>query len=109
MSGTDNEMNDLMVDLSSVERKFMYGYLKGCFSSTSQLFLIFVRAQPAEGGSDGRAVALVWRDPNSSFPADNAARYLNTDDPLFAEETWRLKGRTVPPHRTRILFYHQFD
>ena len=109
MSVADNEMNNFMNDLMSTERKFMYGYLKGCFANTSQLFLIFVRAQPAEGGSDGRAVALVWRDPASRYSADSAAQYLNTEDPAFAEETWRLKNRNAPPHRTRILFYHQFE
>ena len=79
---------------SDVDRKFLYGYWRECFAVKQQLFLVFVRAEPmmTGGGALGqtppqlgsRAVALVWRDPTASN--DN-----NT------------------PHRTRVLFYRQFD
>ena len=79
---------------SDVDRKFLYGYWRDCFAVKQQLFLVFVRAEPmmTGGGALGRtppqlgsrAVALVWRDPTASN--DN-----NT------------------PHRTRVLFYRQFD
>ena len=89
---------DMGVDLHSVDRKFLHGYWRECFSNRQQLFLIFVRAEPMMmgGGMLGqtppqlgaRAVALVWRDP------------LSRD----------TEGQNYPkPHRTRILFYRQFD
>ena len=109
LNGQDNEMADLMEDLTSVDRKFLYGYLKGCFGNKSQLFLIFVRAEPSDGGGGGRAVALVWRDPESNTAADNAEHYLQRRNDVVAEETWRLRPRNAPPHRTRILFYRQLD
>ena len=78
----------------NTDRKFLYGYWHDCFAIRQQLFLVFVRAEPAMmgGGARGqtppqlgaRAVALVWRDPTSS-PDERT------------------------PHRTRILFYRQFD
>ena len=79
-------------DLKDVDRKFLYGYWRDCFAPRQQLFLIFVRAEPMMmGGSDrmppqlgARAVALVWRDPLPS-------------------------GDQNKPHRTRVLFYRQFD
>ena len=81
-------------DLTSADRKFLYGYWHDCFAARQQLFLVFVRAEPSMmgGGATGRtppplgarAVALVWRDPART--RDN-----------------------VTPHRTRILFYRQFD
>lgn len=86
--------------IHDVDRKFLYSYWKSCFGNRQQLFLVFVRAEPVTlGGSSAgrvpsqlgaRAVALVWREPVSSIstPAD---------------------GDTEPPHRMRILFYHQFD
>jgi hypothetical protein len=106
---------------SVADRKFLYGYLKGCFANTHQLFLIFVRAETSAGGggagSGARAVALVWRDPNAplyqnngttSRGQDNANIYLNVNSGLN-EESWRLNSRKYPPHKTRILFYHQLD
>ena len=115
---------------TSVDRKFLYGYLKGCFANTAQLFLVFVRAESAAGGggagSGARAVALVWRDPNPPMNAsgqyktasggtepplygkDNGKWYLNVNSDVD-DEMWRLNGRDYPPHRTRILFYHQLD
>ena len=80
--------------LFDVDRKFLYGYWRECFAAKQQLFLVFVRAEPTMTGGSGlrnvppqlgaRAVALVWRDPTPS-PDDRT------------------------PHRTRILFYRQFD
>lgn len=112
----DDKMNDLMTRLTSVDRKFLYGYLKGCFDVKSQLFLIFVRAEPSDGGEGGRAVALVWRDPKpdprtGKETEDNAGFYLYRDNEVVPVETWRLQldSRAVPPHRTRILFYRHLD
>ena len=106
------EMNLIMEEMKSVDRKFMFGYLKGCFGNKSQLFLIFVRAEPSDGGGGGRAVALVWRDPNAETTTDNADLYLQKtqpNNPYLSEETWRLNSRHTSPHRTRILFYRQFE
>ena len=112
LTGQSTEMADLMEDFTSVDRKFLYGYLKGCFGNKSQLFLVFVRAEPSDGGGGGRAVALVWRDPHGKDSGDNADLYLQKtqpSNPFLSEETWRLRERTAPPHRTRILFYRQFE
>lgn len=85
-------------ELYDVDRKFLYGYWRECFAAQQQLFLVFVRAEPTMlgGGEIGRippslgarAVALVWRDPNPTEIGANG-------DPN--------------PHRTRILFYRQFE
>ena len=111
----------LQNELTLSERKFLYGYLKGCFANTSQLFLVFVRAETTAGGAVGsgaRAVALVWRDPaapsNGGLPLtgvgkDNAQKYLRPSTADGPEESWRFQRRDYPPHRTRVLFYHQFD
>jgi hypothetical protein len=110
----------LQTDLTLADRKFLYGYLKGCFANTHQLFLLFVRAESAAGcggaGSGARAVALVWRDPNApvgSNPAtgvgqDNAGIYLNLQNGMN-EEAWRFNQRRYPPHKMRVLFYKQLD
>ena len=85
--------------LYGVDRKFLRSYWRECFQNRQQLFLIFLRAEPLSvGGASGdtlanaqlgaRGVALVWRDP---LPQGKSVKGL------------------VPPHRTRILFYHQFD
>ena len=76
------------------DKRFLYGYWRDCFAAEQQLFLVFVRAEPLMmgGGEIGqtppqlgaRAVALVWRDPKA--PADASA-----------------------PHKTRVLFYRQFE
>ena len=86
-------------DLYGVDRKFLYGFWHDAFANRQQLFLIFVRAEPMMmgGGAVGqtppslgaRAVALVWRDPEIPKPVSGSA--IDT------------------PHRTRILFYRQFD
>jgi hypothetical protein len=83
--------------LWGADRKFLYGFWRDCFEAKQQLFLIFVRAEPLllGGGSadqlppqlGARAVALVWRDPNT------------------------VQGQAVNgyPHRTRLLFYKPLD
>ena len=91
----------LSVPLYGVDRKFLYAFWRECFQNRQQLFLIFLRAEPLSvGGVSGdaianaqlgaRGVALVWRDP---APPPNK----------FGG------GNNAPPHRTRVLFYHQFD
>lgn len=82
------------LDLSDVDRRFLYGYWRECFAVRQQLFLVFVRAEPLMMGGGAtrqvppqlgvRAMALVWRDPTSAV-----------DDQT--------------PHRTRVLFYRQFE
>ena len=120
----------LQNEMMSVERKFLYGYLKGCFANTAQLFLVFVRAETTAGGAVGagaRAVALVWRDPapprdnagnfvkatggseSPQYGKDNARKYLRSTSVNGPADSWRFQAREYPPHRTRILFYHQFD
>ena len=87
---------DLNSDLKlwDADKKYLYGFWKECFAVKQQLFLVFVRAEPMMMGSGaaghtppqlgGRAMALVWRDP---------ARTKNNNT----------------PHKTRVLFYRQFD
>jgi hypothetical protein len=87
---------DLKSDLKfwDVDKKYLYGFWKECFAAKQQLFLVFVRAEPMMMGSGaaghtppqlgGRAMALVWRDPK------------------------RTKNNNTP-HKTRVLFYRQFD
>ena len=80
--------------IHDVDRKFLAAYWKNCFANRQQLFLVFVRAEPTVMGAassghtpaqlGARAVALVWREPESSVAADG-------------------------PHRMRVLFYHQFE
>ena len=98
--------------LHGVDRKFLYSFWRECFDNRQQLFLIFVRAEPTSVGGGGtgrvssqlggRAVALVWRDP--------AAPNTGTTRPLRSGVTMTQRNQTTcPPHRTRVLFYHQFD
>lgn len=91
---------DLDVELHSVDRKFLHGFWRECFAARQQLFLVFVRAEPTMMGSGAsgkaapqlgaRAVALVWRDPS------------RTEEDVGDNNQPR-------PHRSRILFYRQFD
>ena len=125
----EGTVEPILKNMTLADRKFLYGYLKGCFANTHQLFLVFVRAESAAGGggagSGARAVALVWRDPqapmkNGQFVTadggteapmhgkDNAQAYLNLQSDSN-EESWHLNGRKYPPHKTRIRFYHQLD
>jgi hypothetical protein len=95
--GVDFENTDAD-ELKEVDRKFLYGFWRDSFAAKQQLFLVFVRAEPLMmgGGASGqtppqlgaRAVALVWRDPTPS-----------RED---------VSGQPRP-HRTRVLFYRQFD
>ena len=119
----------LQDEMSLADRKFLYGYLKGCFANNHQLFLVFVRAETTAGGggagTGARAVARVWRDPNAParngqfvtstggteephYGRDNAQSYMNLQS-NSNEESWRLNGRKYPPHKMRVLFYHQLD
>ena len=114
---------DLILEnpLHGVDRKFLYSFWRECFGNAQQLYLIFVRAEPSSIGGGaagsltssqlgGRAVALVWRDPNVPVRSDGSAwtgrkarNQLNSRDDLMDAR------RDSPPHRTRVLFYHQFD
>ena len=95
---------DLGETFHDVDRRFLFSYWKGCLANRQQLYLIFVRAEPAMmGGGSGnatpsqlgaRAVALVWREPVSTI---DAAKGSSDEEGTFT------------PHRMRILFYHQFD
>ena len=99
--GDLDEIDGVNLDCSlhTVDRKFLHGYWKECFDARQQLFLIFVRAEPMMMGGGGlgqtppqlgaRAVALVWRDPAAT--KEDAG------------------GSQPRPHRTRLLFYRQFD
>ena len=88
--------------LWDVDKKFLYGFWKDCFAVKQQLFLVFVRAEPTMMGSGasghappqlgGKAVALVWRDP--------------TPNPSSSESK---DSRKTIPHKTRVLFYRQFE
>ena len=90
--------------LDSIDCRFLYSFWRGCFANRQQLFLVFVRAEStALGGSGegqippqqgGRAVALVWRDPET---------------PNGGNDTAQIDSTSYRPHRTRVLFYHQFD
>ncbi len=95
--------------LHGVDRKFLYAFWRGCLANRQQLFLVFLRAESmALGGTGegqippqqgGRAVALVWRDPETPVDA-NGAKY--SQDGNTSVSSW-------VPHRTRVLFFHQFD
>lgn len=130
IAGFNDTVQTILRDNMSVaDRKFLYGYLRGCFANTHQLFLVFVRAEASSGGaagSGGKAVALVWRDPKAptnqsgqfvkadgggedpQYGKDNGSKYMkrNGNEPEFS---WRLENREYPPHRTRVLFYRPLD
>ncbi len=105
---------DLGVNLHSVDRKYLYGYWKECFAARQQLFLVFIRAEPMMMGGGtrvqsppqlgARAVALVWRDPTpTAEDVQKTKRNLNGN---YVDD----QGGSQPqPHRSRILFYRQFD
>ena len=101
--------------LHGVDRKYLYSFWRECFDNRQQLFLIFVRAEPTSigGGATGsltsaqlggRAVALVWRDPTVPTNGSRTKRTAinNRDD-------FRDFKKDNAPHKTRVLFYHQFD
>lgn len=88
------DLSNSGVTLWGADKKFLYGYWRECFAAQQQLYLLFVRAEPLMMGGGGenqvppqlgvRAVALVWRDPKRPSTGNG-------------------------PHRTRILFYRQFE
>ena len=103
--------------LHGVDRKYLYSFWRECFANRQQLYLIFVRAEPsvasAGGINDrsssqmgGRAVALVWRDP--AIPTYNIASRKKRGEMSSEDAVLDSRGE-CPPHRTRVLFYHQFD
>jgi len=109
----------LQKPLHMVDRKFLYSYWRECFQNRQQLFLIFLRAEPLTVGGSGKAslassqlgargVALVWRDPEppALYRDKRKARtaYSRRDDWMEA-----VNKQTPPPHKTRVLFYHQFE
>ena len=108
--------------LHGVDRKFLASFWRECFDNRQQLFLVVVRAEPTSvggGAADamasaqlgGRAVALVWRDP--TVPTYKIGQrklrseFRSRND--STRESFRQMKKECPPHRTRILFYHQFD
>lgn len=108
---------ELEKPLWSVERKFLYSYWRECFQNRQQLFLIFLRAEPLSvGGASGdaignaqlgaRGVALVWRDPAKPEGSRRPRRAA-----LSSPNAWRAESSnsSIKPHRTRVLFFHQFD
>ena len=111
--------NDLELadPLYGIDRKFLCAYWRECFQNRQQLFLVFVRAEPLTvGGSSGdaianaqlgaRGVALVWRDP---APPPVTSGQRKNRSALQSRSTWREQCKQTGPHRTRVLFYHQFD
>ncbi len=106
--------------LSPAEKKFLYSFWRSCFGVDRQLFFIFVRAEanalggpgsgtPAQLG--GRAVALVWRDPD---PLEGGVDYTQKQNAFqngvynaALEQQYYDERRQ--PHRMRVLFYHQFE
>ena len=99
--------------LYGVDRKFLHAYWRECFQNRQQLYLIFIRAEPMTvGGSSGaalessqlgaRGVALVWRDPERPRGTRVSRDGGNSSN-------WYTGGQGMAPHKTRILFYHQFD
>ena len=104
-------LDDFEEPLHGVDRKYLFSFWRECFQNRQQLFLVFIRAEPLTVGGSGsrsignsqlgaRGVALVWRDPKPPAVAnrlDRTAVQQNTDE------------RRLAPHRTRVLFYHQFD
>jgi hypothetical protein len=80
------------------DRKFLYGFWRDSMAPKQQLYLIFVRAEPMMIGvgdlkmmppqQGARAVAVVWRDPASTKKSGES---------------------TFVPHKTRVLFYRQFE
>lgn len=102
--------------LHAVDRKFLYSFWRECFQNRQHLFLVFLRAEPLTVGGGGRAsmanaqlgargVALVWRDPKPPCVKNKTRVVPNGADYHAGSEEYGKQ----PPHRTRVLFYHQFD
>ena len=112
-------------DLYEVDRKFLYGYWRDCFAAKQQLFLVFVRAEPMMMGSGAvgqappqlgaRAMALVWRNPGpgsaTGISGGKRAWPMSMDNTRKQAMNNASDGSNDPnrPHRTRILFYRQFE
>ena len=116
----EKKLFDVTLDepLHGVDRKFLHGFWRECFGNRQQLFLIFLRAEPLTVGGSGtasmanaqtgaRGVALVWRDPEPPlYHRENRPRR----DTVMSLSNWKCDNDNAPaPHRTRVLFYHQFD
>jgi len=94
MLGLDLGGGGAAAKLHLCDKKFLYGFWRDCLGDDQQLFLVFCRAEPqmVNGEDTGstpaqlgaRSVALVWREPRPP-----------------------LQQRA--PHRTRLLYYHQFE
>ena len=79
----------------SADKKFLYGFWRDCIDPKQQLYKVFVRAEPMMMGVGdlhkmapqlgARAVGLFWRSP-AKTGVDGGY-----------------------PHRTRVLFYRQFE
>ena len=93
--------------ICDADRMFLHSYWRDCFANRQQLFLIFVRAEstalggtgegtPAQQG--GRAVALVWRDPEASQYSSDVEH-----------QGWGNNDTERQPHKMRVLFYRQLD
>lgn len=123
----DELFNDVTLDhpLHGVDRKFLYSFWRDCFQNRQQLFLIFLRAEPLTvGGAGGdslassqlgaRGVALVWRDPAPPIGTSQGSKGPSSvkrkaRSAITAPSAWTSQVKTEPPHRMRVLFYHQFD
>ncbi|MBQ0031892.1 MAG: hypothetical protein KBT68_03720 [bacterium] len=108
-------------NLYDVDRKFLYGYWRDCFAAKQQLFLVFVRAEPMMmgGGQIGqtppqlgaRVVALVWRNPAAGSAGSIVGGNLDLVKDFAPKSGNAPSGNSDPkaPHRTRVLFYRQFE
>lgn len=122
----DNQLSflgssDLNEPLHGVDRKFLYSFWRECFQDRQQLFLVFIRAEPLSvgGSSDdaisnsqlgARGVALVWRDPLPAYRSGSSSESgKSTTSRQMSRSVWQDDLKTDGPHRTRVLFYHQFD
>ena len=117
----DYELDGASDDLSSVDRKTLYSFWHDSMANRQQLFLVFVRVEAIPlGASDNgsadvlppqhgaRAVALVWRDPNPQ-PGARKVQWRNQEGGSNLFGCSLGEGSSYAPHRTRLLFYHQFD
>lgn len=113
----DPKVVELDEPLHGVDRKFLYSYWRECFQNRQQLFLLFLRAEALTVGGSGsnacgssqlgaRGVALVWRDPQ---PPTRGGSTRLSRSALSNRNSWDQYYKNFSPHRTRVLFYHQFD
>ncbi len=112
---------DLNNPLHGVDRKYLYSFWRECFQNRQQLFLVFIRAEPLTvGGSSGdaisnsqlgaRGVALVWRDPVApQRSGSSGSSSIDASTRNASRSQWQDYLKDNGPHRTRVLFYHQFD